>query len=138
MRYRRIHHRYALLVASPRAAFLDRWRAASPVVVAPAAWRPAADVLQTSSEVAVSVELAGVDPEDLEVILFEDALIVDGHRRARPIPDGVYHAAEIRQGRFRLEVALPASVDPDAAEARFERGLLELTLPKTGGNGPGR
>ena len=42
----------------------------------------------------------------------------------------MYHAARIRQGPFRVELALPAPVDPERVEARYERGLLHVTLPK--------
>jgi len=42
----------------------------------------------------------------------------------------VYHAAGIPQGLFRVELPLPARIDPDRVEARYERGLLHVTLPK--------
>jgi HSP20 family molecular chaperone IbpA len=42
----------------------------------------------------------------------------------------VYHAAGIRQGPFRIALALPAAVDPERVEARYERGLLRITLAK--------
>ncbi|MGQ0592638.1 MAG: Hsp20/alpha crystallin family protein, partial [Gammaproteobacteria bacterium] len=45
----------------------------------------------------------------------------------------VYHAAGIRQGPFRVELALPAPVDAERVEARYERGLLRITLQKRGG-----
>ena len=75
-------------------------------------WRPAADVYETASTIAVTVDLAGVDHEALDVLLYEDALIVEGQRRLRPAEaGGVYQTAEIRQGPFRLELALPAPID---------------------------
>jgi HSP20 family molecular chaperone IbpA len=42
----------------------------------------------------------------------------------------VFHAAGVRQGPFRLELPLPAPVDPDGVEARYERGLLRIALRK--------
>jgi HSP20 family molecular chaperone IbpA len=42
----------------------------------------------------------------------------------------VYHAAGIRQGLFRVELPLPAPVDPERVEARYDRGLLQVTLAK--------
>jgi HSP20 family molecular chaperone IbpA len=47
----------------------------------------------------------------------------------------VYHAAGIRQGPFQVEVVLPAAVDAERIEARYERGLLRVTLPKRAGGG---
>jgi HSP20 family protein len=102
-------------------------------------WRPAADVYQGPRAVTVTVDLAGVAADDMELLLFEDALVVDGIRSLRPVEgEGVFHAAEIRHGRFRLEVALPVAVDPDSVEARHEGGLLVVTLPSPRGHGNGR
>jgi HSP20 family molecular chaperone IbpA len=42
----------------------------------------------------------------------------------------VYHSATIRQGPFQLEVPLPAPVSSEQVEARYDRGLLRITLPK--------
>ena len=102
-------------------------------------WRPSTDVVEVADAILLTVELAGVDHEEVEVLLFEDALIVEGQRRLPPSrPGGLYHVAEIRQGPFRLELPLPATIDPNRVEARYERGLLEMILPKrTGRETPG-
>jgi HSP20 family molecular chaperone IbpA len=94
-------------------------------------WRPAADVAETAAAIEVTVDLAGVDEEDFEVQLFDNGLVVEG-RRTLPAcgADAVYHAAGIAQGFFRLELPLPARVDAERVEARYERGLLTITLPK--------
>ena len=132
MRYRRLSYRYAVVMATSRSRpFADAWprQAASVGLAQP--WRPPTDVVETTSEVVVTGELAGVDHEQLDVLLFEDALIVDGERRLPPAhAAGVFHAAEIRQGQFHLEIRLPASIDPDQVDARYERGLLEMRFVK--------
>jgi len=56
--------------------------------------------------------------------------VIDGRRRLPAEPGAVYHAAEIRQGPFRVAVALPAAVDPQRVEARYEQGLLRVRLGK--------
>jgi HSP20 family protein len=57
--------------------------------------------------------------------------VIRGQRRLPACQEGaVYHAAGIRQGPFELALPVPAPVDPDAVEARYERGLLRVTLPK--------
>ena len=43
-------------------------------------WRPDADVVETVGSITVTVELAGVDEEDVAVLLFEDALVIEGRR----------------------------------------------------------
>jgi HSP20 family protein len=134
VRYRRRDYRYAVVAGGerPRTA-VEWWTLTGTVVPAPGAWRPAVDVYESADRVVVAVELAGVRARDLEVQLFEDALIIEGHRSAPAgLSGGRYHAAEIPRGRLRLMLALPAVVDPRAAESRFEVGQLVLTLPKRG------
>jgi HSP20 family molecular chaperone IbpA len=94
-------------------------------------WRPAVDLYETPGAVRVTVDLAGVEEDDVEILLFDDAVVIEG-TRVLPACEGeaVYHAAAIRQGPFRAAVALPAPVDTGAVEARFERGLLRVALPK--------
>jgi HSP20 family protein len=132
MRYRRLSYRYAVVMATsrPRPFGEALPRHSASISMGHPSWRPPADVVETASEVIVLVELPGVDHEQLDVLLFEDALIVEGERRLPAHPAGVYHAAEIRQGQVRLELALPAPIDPEQVDARYERGLLEMRLGK--------
>ena len=79
----------------------------------------------------MTVELPGVEPDEVDLMLFENALVIEGQR---PMPSldtrGIYHAAEIRRGPFRLEVALPARVEAEPVELRSELGLLFISLNK--------
>ena len=133
MRYRRLSYRYALVLTTGELRPLGEiWPAdGRSAQLAQTRWRPAADVYEGPGGVTVVVDLAGVDLEDLDVLLYEDAVIVEGQRRL-PILEhgGRYHAAEIRQGHFRLAVALPAPIDPERVAARYERGLPEMTFPR--------
>ena len=140
MRYRRLHYRYAVVLAGERPRqlgdgwFPERARAA----VALPSWRPPADVYETADSIGVTVDLAGIETDDVDVLLFQDALVVEGERRVPPAKGpGRYHTAEIRQGAFRLELALPSTIDPEHADAVYRRGLLQLTLRKAGGDGHG-
>lgn len=133
MRYRRLSYRYALVLAADQARpFADaRFAVPAGLRFGSTAWRPPADVCVSDRAIEVTVELAGVDQDELEVVLFEDALIVEGQRRLPPAsPNSVYHIAEIRQGPFRLELALPEAIDQQRVEARYEQGLLRITFPK--------
>jgi HSP20 family molecular chaperone IbpA len=49
--------------------------------------------------------------------------------------EGVYHAAGIRQGPFRVEVPLTLAVDADGVEASYDRGLLRVRVPKANQGG---
>ena len=132
MRYRRSGYRYAMVVRSAQAlAFGERWPSEQLRFLLQGCWAPDADAYETAGSVEVVVDLAGVDEDDVEVHLFEDAVVVEGRRRLPAHDEAVvYHLAGIRQGQFRLEVPLPAAVDSDRVEARYERGLLRITLPK--------
>lgn len=137
MRYRRLHYRYAVVLAAERPRPLgDIWHAERPgVTVALPCWRPPADVYETADTIGVTVDLAGVEVDDLDIVLFEDALIVEGQRQLPPAEaPRRYHTAEIRQGAFRLELALPFTIDPEQADAVYHRGLLQMTLKKLGGD----
>ena len=132
MRYRRLSYRYALVLTPNRDRTWDNARLAdtSSVRFAQTYWRPPADVCESESAIEVTIDLAGIDQEELDVVLYEDALIVEGQRRLTTSPSGVYHLAEIRQGPFRLELGLPVAFDIDQVDARYEQGLLRITMPK--------
>jgi HSP20 family molecular chaperone IbpA len=132
MRYRRLTYRYAVVVQSsaPR-PFGDIWQGDRLRVLLQGRWRPDADIYETESSVEITVDLAGVEEDDFEVQLFEDALVVDGRRQLPACQEGAtYHAAGIRQGPFRVELALPAPVDPEGVQARYDHGLLRISLPR--------
>ncbi|MGI8533320.1 MAG: Hsp20/alpha crystallin family protein [Candidatus Limnocylindrales bacterium] len=135
MRYRRTGTRYlGVVTARHSPSTYDLLVRGVAFVVAPTAWRPAADVAETQDAIIITVELAGVADEDVEIVLHDDVLIVDGIRRPNPpAVDVRYHAAEIRPGPFRLEVPLPAYVQGDEVSGEFERGLLRVRLPKVSG-----
>ena len=142
LRCQRVRRGYAVVLAErlPRSLGEGWGRLTPATVIALPRWRPRADVTETGGSIVITVELAGVDPDDVEAVLYEDALVVSGRRHLPgPGPRGVYHAAEIDQGWFRLEVGLPAPVASGLSDARYDRGLLRLTLTKadTAGGGDG-
>ncbi len=132
MRYRKLSYRYAVVLApsQPRQLGMGDLFGRAGVRLAPTSWRPPVDVYETPSRVMVTSELAGIDPDSLDVLLFDDAIVVEGQRRIVPSEEGVYQTAEIPQGRFRLEVPLPSRIDADKVDASYERGLLQITMDK--------
>lgn len=97
-----------------------------------ATWRPLADFLESVAMMTVKVELAGMKEEEIEVTLYEDALVISGERHddAEGRETLCYHEAQIRYGPFRVEVFIPSPVDRDAVTARYENGFLWVELPK--------
>lgn len=135
MRYRRLSYRRTIMLRSGQTwPFGDLWQSERLRLLVQARWQPDTDVYETAAAVEVLVDLAGVDEDDFEVQLFEDALVVEGHRHLPSCDEGAtYHAARIRQGLFRVELPLPAPVDAQRVDARYDRGLLRITLPKRDG-----
>ena len=93
--------------------------------------RPQLDAFRTESppSFTVLVDLAGVDPDEIDVTAAERTLTISGERR-RPACEGrIYQQMEIEYGPFERVVQLSEDVDLSQAEARYERGLLMIVIP---------
>lgn len=106
---------------------------------APKTWQPAIDIYETDSEVVVLVELAGVEEDEIEVIVHNGVLTIRGERR--DIKQGIkrtYSQMEILWGPFERDITLSATVNVDQIKAFYEAGVLEVVLPKLGEEKPHR
>jgi HSP20 family protein len=66
-----------------------------------------------------------------------DQLTVSGERVAQPVkPEASYHRRERASGKFRRTVTLPQQVDPDAVQAAYRNGVLEVVLPRVAESQP--
>jgi HSP20 family protein len=93
---------------------------------------PAVDVWYTSEppRAWVRAELAGINPDDVALEIRGRELILSGRRQMEsPDQQRAYQQLEIEHGRFRRVVALGVDVDPEAAIASYEDGLLLVELP---------
>lgn len=97
-------------------------------------FRPAVDCFSTGDppQLVVVVELAGVDPESIEISVEERALTISGNRARPRVPGQVYQQAEIEYGRFERRIPLEQDVDAATASAAYEAGILRITLPVAG------
>jgi HSP20 family molecular chaperone IbpA len=100
------------------------------VPIARPEWRPPVDYSETTDEVAIKIEVAGLAEDDFEILLYEDVIVIGGERRWRSSGEARFHLAEIRYGPFRLELPIPTSVNRERVTARYERGFLVIQLPK--------
>ena len=103
-----------------------------PRLVAPRrGFRPRVDVYRTEEPPAITVvvELAGIDPSEIELAVADEALILRGVRRRVAAQGRTYQHMEIDYGPFERRIALDESVDSETAEATYERGLLSIRLP---------
>jgi HSP20 family protein len=92
---------------------------------------PAVDVWYTSDppRAWVRAELAGVDPGDVTLEIRGRELVLSGRRRMESGEQRAYQQLEIEHGAFRRVVALGVDVDPEAAIASYEDGMLMVELP---------
>jgi HSP20 family protein len=94
-------------------------------------FRPAVDCYVTDDppQLVVVVELAGVEPDSIEIAIVDRALTIAGQRN-RPRVDGqIYQQAEIDYGRFERSIQLDRGVDAAAATASYEAGMLRIAMP---------
>lgn len=93
-------------------------------------FRPQVDCIRSEdpAELRVVVELPGVDPQSIQIVAADRVLVVAGERR-RPEVSGRYQQLEIEYGPFQRRIQLDEPVDPSAATARYENGMLTVVLP---------
>jgi HSP20 family protein len=92
---------------------------------------PPADVLETKEALLVRVDLPGHDPQSLQVKLEEGTLTITSERRIEKAAEGeAFLRRERSSGAFTRSFVLPPFVDGGRVEARFEHGVLTVTLPK--------
>ena len=103
-----------------------------PRLVAPRrGFRPRVDVYRSDEPpiLTIVVELAGIDPGEVELAVADGMLVVRGKRRRDAAQGRTYQHMEIDYGPFERRIALGEPIDPDAAEATYENGLLSIRLP---------
>jgi HSP20 family protein len=109
--------------------FADLWQV--PRFAARHGFRPAVDCFITDEphQLNVVVELAGVDPDSIEIGVDERALTISGDRPRPRVGGQVYQQAEIEYGSFERRIPLGHEVAAAAASAVYEAGMLRITLP---------
>ena len=91
----------------------------------------AMDVIETKDAIIVKASVPGIKPEDIDVSVTGDVLTIKGETASEEkIEQGSYMRQERRFGKFERSLTLPTLVTADKADAKFEHGVLTLTLPK--------
>ena len=92
-------------------------------------WVPSVDVVRKDGDLIVRAELPGVKPEDVDITVHEGVLTISGEREAEQEEERAeYYVREVRHGSFRRSMALPEDVDEEKVRARYQDGILEVTL----------
>lgn len=91
----------------------------------------AGDVFEDDKKLSVRPEVPGMEKEDLDIEVGDDALIVRGEKRFEQESDaGRYRVLQCAYGRFDRVVPLPVPVLADQAKASYKNGVLKIDLPK--------
>jgi HSP20 family protein len=94
-------------------------------------WVPHADVAETEEQVVVHIDLPGVDPQTVEILLVGNMLTVKGDQPAPASRTGeTVHRRERPTGTFSRSIALPVPVNPEKVSAESKNGVMTVTLAK--------
>ena len=94
-------------------------------------WMPAMDLVETGDHFVLRADLPGMSEEDVNIEVEERVLTISGERKAEHTEnkDG-YHRVERAFGSFSRSLTLPEGVDAESVSASFDRGVLEVQIPK--------
>jgi HSP20 family protein len=94
-------------------------------------WHPAMDLVETEDHFVLRADLPGVSESDVKVELEDNVLTISGERRhEEQAKSGGFLRVERATGVFSRSLTLPEGVDPDAVQASFDKGVLEVRIPK--------
>ncbi len=89
------------------------------------------DVYQTADDIVIKTMVAGVRPEDLDISITRDMVVVKGSRgESHEVKQDDYFTKELYWGSFSRTILLPQEIDVEGAEASEKHGLLIIKLPK--------
>lgn len=110
------------------------WRAPSMPTLfdARVAGAPAVDFAEHDKAYEVTAELPGLDAADIDIKFAHDMLTISGEKKEeKQEKKKDYYLSERRYGSFQRSFQLPEGIDSDKIEAKFDKGVLKVTLPKT-------
>jgi HSP20 family protein len=94
-------------------------------------WMPALDVYETGDKLVVTVELPGIEPKNVEVSVEDSTLTISGTREfTQETDEQNYHRIERRYGAFSRSLRLPDTANAAKVDARFDKGVLTIEVPK--------
>lgn len=95
---------------------------------------PNLDISEKDNVIDITLDVPGVDPKDIDVSIDDGVLTVSGKREEEKTAgedDKTWHRVERYRGQFVRRIALPAGIDENKVEARHDKGVLTIAVPKT-------
>jgi HSP20 family protein len=94
-------------------------------------WYPAMDLVETEEHFVLRADLPGVAESDVKVELEDNVLTISGERSTEnEVKNGGFYRLERATGVFSRALTLPEGIDADAVQASFDKGVLEVRVPK--------
>jgi HSP20 family protein len=94
-------------------------------------WLPRVDVFDREAELVVRVEMAGVDPDAIDVTVEDRTLTIAGSRHfEETTEENGFHHREIFVGDFKRTLMLPEGLDASEISARADNGILQVVIPR--------
>ena len=104
-----------------------------------AEWSPQVEVTERDGQLVVRADLPGLNKDDVQVELRDEAIIIRGQRKQeREEKREGYYRSERSYGSFYRQIPLPKGIDTEKATANFNNGVLEITMPVAQGEARGR
>ncbi|SRR5579872_258239 len=95
------------------------------------AFLPPTDVYEDENHINLKLEVPGIDEKDLNIHVENNTLIIKGERKfEKEEKEENFRRVERQYGSFVRTFTLPASVDPNHIEANYDKGVLNITMPK--------
>ena len=94
-------------------------------------WMPAMDLVESGDHFVLRADLPGLSEDDVTIEVEDSVLTISGERKAEhEVNKDGYHRVERAFGTFSRSLTLPEGVDAEAVQATFDRGVLEVRIPK--------
>ncbi len=102
-------------------------------------WIPAMDLVEAGDHLVLRADLPGIDEKDVDIEVKDGVLTISGERRAEhESKEEGFYRVERATGSFSRSLSLPEGIDPDKVTANFDRGVLEVRIPKPEQRNPRR
>jgi HSP20 family protein len=94
-------------------------------------WMPAMDLVETGDHFVLRADLPGMSEADIKLEVEDGVLVLSGERKdEHETKKEGFHRVERAFGTFSRSLTLPKGIDPEAVTASFDRGVLEVRIPK--------